>query len=582
MLRTRSVPVAAAGVALVALCPLLAHPGAAAPQPGGAFTCWTQPTPTWTSNPTPTPTSTSGGTPVPYSGGTGTPFGPGSNPETGGTLPAKPSGPRAAGTDWHDWWGGERIYWWPAHDRDAASTPGAAGPQQLVGPWVQQCEGLADRGAWNDRAAMGEAMAFLRSPLLLGLALRLMNDGNDQVARQGVFATAAAMPTAAAGLMHLRGVAEDPAADTHRRAAATLAMGALGDPAARDLLLRLAQQRADRTVAIGALLGLALLPDAESVALLRRVLLDAREKTVVQTGAAAALGVLARTAAAAGPATDALCDAARRADKLNVEVRQTVALNLGHCQPSALVLRQLAALCEEDGDQRTRCMAAVALGRLARRAPGVTERARVALVTRWDEEPADVRAFLALGLGLGRCAAERSRLEHWLHGRGDPLHRAAAAIALGCMGEAEAHRCVAKATTDGPPQFRGDAAEALGMLGTPECAATLRTLCDDAGASAAARAGAAYGLGLIGQAADRERLERVLADGNADARQGAVLGLGAFAGAAARDALLARAATESIAGLRGLMVWAALLAVAERPFTGPGKAVQRSPWAREH
>jgi HEAT repeat protein len=303
---------------------------------------------------------------------------------------------------------------------------------------------------------------------------------------------------------------------------------------------------------------------------------------VVQTGAAAALGVLARTAAGAGPATEALLEAARRGDKLNVEVRQTVALNLGHVEPNTLVVRQLAALCTDEGDQRTRCLAALALGRLARRAPDVTERARIALVTRWEEEPADVRAFLALGLGIGRCTAERSRLEHWLHDRGDPLHRAAAAMALGCMGEAGAHACLAKATAEGPPQFRGDAAEALGLLGTPESADTLRRLCDDVAASAAARAGAAYGLGLIGQAADRERLERVLADDSADARQGAVLGLGAFAGDAARDALLARAAGESMPGLRGLMVWAALLAVAERPLAGPGKAVQRSPWAREH
>ena len=578
---TQAVPCAAGAVALLGAAALLAGPGSAAPAPG-PLTCWNQPQPTWTAQPTPTPTSTSGGTPVPYSGGTGTPFSPGSNPETGGGLPTKPTGPRAAGIDWHDWWGGERLYWWPAHDRDATATLGARGEQQLVGPWVQQCERLCDQGAWNDRAAMGEALAFLKSPLLLGLALRLMNDPNEQVARQGVYATAAAMPTPAAGLLQLRGVAEDPRANPHRRAAAATAMGALGDPAARDFLLRLAQQRAERTVAIGALVGLALLPDAESVPLLRRVLLDGREKTVVQTGAAAALGVLARVTAAAGPATDALLEAARRADKLNVEVRQTVALNLGHAEPTALVLRSLAALCADDGDQRTRCMAAIALGRLARRTPDVSERARLALVARWDEEPADVRAFLALGLGIGRLGAERSRLEHWLHGRGDPLHRAAAAVALGCLGEAPAHRCIAKATTDGSPQFRGDAAEALGLLGTAECAATLRALCDDAKAGAPVRAGAAYGLGLIGEPADRERLERALVDGNGDARTGAVLGLGAYAGGPARDALLARAAGESMPSLRGLMVWAALLAVAERPLAGPGKAVQRSPWAREH
>jgi HEAT repeat protein len=191
-----------------------------------------------------------------------------------------------------------------------------------------------------------------------------------------------------------------------------------------------------------------------------------------------------------------------------------------------------------------------------------------------------VRAFLALGLGLGGLTGERRRLEGWLEGRGDPLHRGAAAIALGLLGDPLALPALARTAVSAPPSLRGDACEAMGLLGGPQAAPALRELAREG--SDAQRAAALYALGCLGQPADRDTIAAALDGATPDLRMGGVWGLAAFAGAEARDRLLAHAAREANPQVRALAYFGALLAVADRPLTAMGKDVDRSPWAREH
>ncbi|MHC5021858.1 MAG: HEAT repeat domain-containing protein, partial [Planctomycetota bacterium] len=495
-------------------------------------------------------------------------------PPTGPTGPTGPRG-KAAGTDWHDWWGGERKRWWKEHQRTSATKGAALTGGIAPGPWVGELTKVMDGGRnWTDRAGLADGIAYVRSPLLLDLS-------HDEVARLGIYATAASMPTSAAGLTQLSQVLQDRTLDDHPRGAAAAAIGALGDPAGLDLLQRTMRAPLDPAIRVGAVVGVGLLGDVKSIPYLQSVILNKRENVPVRTAALIALGEIAKTEAGARPATTALLTVTKNLRRLHPEARQTAALNLCHAEPNMLVTARLTDILQNDGDQRTRALAALALGRLARREPElVQERARRAIVARWDKEAPSVRGFLALGLGLAKCTAETKRLSRWLNGSGDPLHRGAAAIALGLMEDPAVLDALRLASTNGPPRLRADAVEAIGHVGGPQALAILRKRLNNG--PSAARGAAAYALGIIGNAEDEKRIKDAMESHSPDVRMGGVLGLTAFGGPEARDHLIKHANRDGLPNIRALAFYGASLAIGPRPLLARGKDLDRSPWAREH
>lgn len=566
-----------AGLAALAVVMSAGTPAAGSP----VWTCWGTPPPTFTgSDPTPSPTYSTTPTPTPP----GTPGSPRPTPPGTPGGPTGPTAPRgkAAGTDWHDWWGGERKRWWKEHNR-ATETKGAEGTTRLeAGPWVQKMTAFVDgKRAWTDRAGLADGVAYVKSSLLLDLSLRFVTDKNDEVARLGIFATAASMPTSAAALSQLSQVLQDRTLPDHPRGAAAAGIGALGDPAGLDLLQRTMRAPIDSVIRVGATVGIGLLGDIQTIPLLQQTILNKREDVPVRTAALIALGEIAQTESGAAPATAALMAVTTNMRQLHPEARQTAALNLGHAEPTLRVIARLTDIVQGDGDQRTRALAAIALGRMARRAPDqAKERARQALVARWDKEAPSVRAFLAMGLGLGKCDKEIARLQGWLAGSGDPLHRGAAAIALGLMDDPRVLSALTRASEDGPPRLRADVVEAIGHVGGPEAITVLHARLQTG--PSAARGAAAYALGLIGDLDSEARIKEAMESHSPDVRMGGVLGYTAFGGPKARDHLIQHAERDALPNIRALALYGASLAIGPRPLLAKGKDLDRSPWARSH
>ncbi|MCI0343611.1 MAG: HEAT repeat domain-containing protein [Planctomycetales bacterium] len=566
---------------------------------GAGAWCGTTPVPTWDPTPTvtnpPVPPST-GRTPGSPGAGPGTtvPFGPtttfrpapGSTGDPGATGgPTGPRRPRASALDWRRWWNAERVRLWPHRGGSGskiATTGGGngAGPGRF--PWESALPAaLGGTPAISDRRAAAFAGAYVRDPALLPLMTKLAADPSDDVRDVAVLGMAMCGTGHGETFTVLAAIVEDDTGDVHRRSGSTVALGHLGDPAAVPILTRLLARR-DLPVQVrgGSALALGLLGDRAACADLARALRDGRQEDCVRGFAAVGLALLARgrgeTPAGSDPA-GVLREIAGDPKSAHAPVRQTALLALGRCPPTTENLEALLGALRNEPDPCSRVCAALALGSVGGGDPAAARTARDALIASFQREAPELRAFAALGLGMGRHLEARKTLEKHLAEPGDPEPRAACAIALGLLGDpAATPALLGVARTEKGPGLRTAATEALGLLGGREAADALRQLASEPAAEV--RGQALYGLGLAGDSADLGRLAGALGEATALVRQGAVLGLAARGGAPSRDFLLAHAPRESDPEIRSLAIRGAALADSVAPNPVIARSPRVSPW----
>ncbi|MCI0342070.1 MAG: HEAT repeat domain-containing protein [Planctomycetales bacterium] len=504
--------------------------------------------------------------------------------------PHAPTGPRAsgaprrgAGLDWRDWWGRQRLVWLPDKP-SSARTPGAApSPAERAEDlaYVAALEGLSKEPFGpSERAAVAFACAYSGDPRLLPLAMRLVADKDERTREAAVFAlwsTASSPEEVAPAFVR---ILRDPSADEFRRGAAAAGLGFVGERAAvPEMRAILADRRAPLEVRSGVAFGLALLGEREAIPAIVAVGRDRREVPRLRAEAVAKLGLMARHPSSRAAAGEALRDLLSRPDGLDAGVRQSAALCLGRAEPSRATVECLAKVLRLDPDPTTRACAAIGLGFASYGEDDARRAARAALLDRWDREPPDVRAFLALGLGLGRHAGARETLEALLGSGGDPRLRGAAAVALGLLADRAALPALERVAGSGDePGLRAEAAEALAMISGPEALRALRRLAGET--SPLVRGAVLYGLGRIGLPADDAALASGLGAGSPDVRHGAILGWAARGGTAARDRLLAHARAEALPELRSLSILGAGIASAARPIPILDRRPDLSPWVR--
>ncbi len=566
---------------------------------GAGAWCGTNPTPTWDPSPTvtnpPVPPSTGR---TPGTTGTGpsttsftppTTFRPGPTGDPGATGgPTGPRRPRASALDWRRWWNAERVRLWP-HRGGSGSKIAATGGGNGAGPgrcpWESALPAaLGGDPAISDRRAAAFAGAYVRDPALLPLMTRLAADPSDDVRDVAVLGMAMCGTGHGETFTVLAAILEDDGGDVHRRSGSAVALGHLGDPAAVPILARVLARR-DLPVQVrgGAALALGLLGDRAACADLANALRDGRQEDCVRGFAAAGLSLLAHPARARGDApagsdpAGTLREIAGDPKSAHAPVRQTALLALGRCPPSTENIEKLTAALKNEPDPCSRACAALALGSLGNGDAAAARAARDALLESFQREAPELRAFAALGLGMGKHVEARKTLEKHLAEPGDPEPRAACAVALGLLGDPAATAALLGVVqAEKSPALRTAATEALGLLGGREAADALRQLAAEPAAEV--RGQALYGLGLAGDSADLGRLAGALGEATALVRQGAVLGLSARGGPPSRDFLLSHAARESDPGIRSLAIRGAALADSVAPNPVIARSPRVSPW----
>jgi HEAT repeat protein len=211
-------------------------------------------------------------------------------------------------------------------------------------------------------------------------------------------------------------------------------------------------------------------------------------------------------------------------DDADAGLRRAAAEELGEIGHKAVVPRLLKAL--GDADAEVRAVAAAALGAIRDGAavPG--------LLKALGDADAKVSWVAAAALGeIGDASAVPGLLETLSDA--DSRLSVAAVAALGYIGDASAVPGLLKALGDA--ELRRAAAEALGQIGAPSVPGLLKALGD---ADAKVRAAAAAALGAIGDAAAVPVLLEALDDADAEVRWAAVEALGEIGDAAAVSGLL--------------------------------------------
>lgn len=209
-----------------------------------------------------------------------------------------------------------------------------------------------------------------------------------------------------------------------------------------------------------------------------------------------------------------------------VDPRRAAAVALGYTAHGGLssVIDRLVEAVEEERDAATRHFAAITLGRLG------GEQARAALIESFVKPPAEMRPWLALGLGLCARHDPSGEIAALLAAKAERESNAdtlaAYMVALGLAGGDQAYEVLSSYLDDSQVLTASFAALALGLTGHPDAHPALR----DALATTPSpifQQRAALGLGLLGNSAVVPSLVDLIREsGNAPIASFAALGIG--------------------------------------------------------